>query len=223
MRSPQADKVFGNLILRHFNLGEIVHAKTNKVKAWDRRRDLVVRDLRILGAGGQEAIFWAVEQLVAAHFDVLTTYDEDIEARESADRETRYGHAFDWLLHSVDAFVLIDKVGDVKSTASYTYACLARSEVGGWTDWTCKIGAFVLDRRFLWSQGHSVADEGDAVCLDQELFGVSAGVDDDAAATGCGVDRGLDRLASSDTNCLIASSPSYRYWSARRCHHGVVT
>jgi hypothetical protein len=55
------------------------------------------------------------------------------------------------------------------------------------------------------------------------LFGVSAGVDDDAAATGCGVDRGLDRLASSDTNCLIASSPSYRYWSARRCHHGVVT
>lgn len=119
--------------------------------------------------------------------------------------------------------MLVDEIGYVKPTASYTYACLARSQVGGWTDWTCKIGAFVLDRKFCWCQGHSVADEGDAVCLDQELFGVSAGVDDDAAATGCGVDRGLDRLAGSDTNCLIASFPSYRYRLARRCYHGVVT
>lgn len=111
--------------------------------------------------------------------------------------------------------MLVDKVGDVKPTAGYAYACLARSEVSRWLDWTCKIGAFVLDWRILWGQSHSIANEGDAVCFDQELFGVSAGVDNDATATGCGVNRGLDRLASSDTNRLIASLSSCRCRSAR--------
>lgn len=114
--------------------------------------------------------------------------------------------------------MLVDKVGDVKPTAGYAYACLARSEVSRWLDWTCKIGAFVLDWRILWGQSHSIANEGDAVCFDQELFGVSAGVDNDATATGCGVNRGLDRLAGSDTNCLITSFPSCSFWSARHSY-----
>jgi len=50
------------------------------------------------------------------------------------------------------------------------------------------------------------------------LFGIGASVDDDAAATRRGVDRSLDRLASSDTNRLIASFLSYRFRSVRhRC------
>ena len=80
MHSPQADIVGGNLILRHLDLGEIIHAKTNKVKAWSRRSDHVVRDLSVLGSSCEEAVLGSIEKRVTAYFDVLTADDEDVEA-----------------------------------------------------------------------------------------------------------------------------------------------
>ena len=77
---PQADIVGGNLILRHLDLGEIIHAKTNEVEARDCRSDHVVRDFSVLGAGREEAIFGSIEERIAAYFDILTADDEDIEA-----------------------------------------------------------------------------------------------------------------------------------------------
>jgi len=205
---PQSDEVSGNLVLRHLDLGEIIHAKADEVEARDRRRDLIVRDFCVLGPSCEEAILRSVKQFVAAYFNVLATNDKNIEARESADCETRYGHAFDWLTNSLNTFVLADEVRQLKAAACYTHACLARCIVSGWVDWACKAGTFILDRGFRWGQGHSFADEGDAVCLDQELFGISARIDDDAAASECGVDCSLDRLASANANRLVVSFPS---------------
>lgn len=111
MHLPKTNVVRGNLILRHLHLGGIVHAKTNKVKAWLRRRDLVIRDFRILRTGREEAVLGPVEQFVTANFYVLTTYDEDVQARESVDSEPRDGNAFDRCLDSIDAFVLADEIG----------------------------------------------------------------------------------------------------------------
>lgn len=221
MYLPQADIVSGNLVLRHFDFREIVHAKTNKVEVWDRRRDLVIRDFRVSGSGREKAVLGPIEQFVAAYFDVLATKDKDVDAGKAADCEARYGHAFDWFLYSSNALVLTDEVGQIEAAAGYAYACLTRRGVGGWVDRACKTGTFVLNWGVLWGQDHSFADEGDAIGLDQELLSVGARVDDDAAATGCVIDRCLDRLVVSDTNRLVVSFPGCRYRSVRH-QYGVV-
>ena len=118
--------------------------------------------------------------------------------------------------------MLTDEIGQIEAAARYAYACLAGSVVDRWVDWPCKVGTFVLDSGFRWGQSHSFANEGDTICLDQELFGISARVDDDAAATGCGVDRSLDRLTCSDTNRLIASFLSCRFRSAQHRYSSAV-
>ena len=148
---PQTDEVGGNFILRHLDLGEVIHAKTNKVEAWDCRSDHVVRDFGVLRSRCKEAILGSIEQFVTAHFDVLTADDEDVEARESADGEARDRNVFDRLRHRVYAFVLVDEVGQIEAATSYANACLAGSVVVGlWVDWPCKIGTFVLDSGFRW-------------------------------------------------------------------------
>ena len=90
--------------------------------------------------------------------------------------------------------MLVDEIGKIEAATCYAYTGLAGSGVGRRTDWPCKIGTFVLDSGFWWGQGHSIADEGDAVCLDQELFGISARVNDNATSPGCAVDRSLNLL-----------------------------
>ena len=78
MYLPQSDEVSGNLILRHFDFGEIVHAETNEVEARYRRRDLIVRDFCVLGSSCEEAILRSIKQFVAAYFNVLSANDEDV-------------------------------------------------------------------------------------------------------------------------------------------------
>lgn len=77
---PQTDRVGGNIVLRHLDLGEIIHAKTNEVGARDCRSDHVVRDFSVLGAGCEETILGSIEERIAAYFDVLAADDEDVEA-----------------------------------------------------------------------------------------------------------------------------------------------
>jgi hypothetical protein len=50
------------------------------VEARKRRRNLIVRDLGILGTGCEEALFGSVEQFVTAYFEILAAYDKDVEA-----------------------------------------------------------------------------------------------------------------------------------------------
>ena len=195
----QGDEIPRDHIMPDGDGAHVVHADADEAQERIRRgRDNAVAfDAAVSGSDRQQAIIFAVRKRVMRYESILRADDRDVKTQESAHREAGNGDVLNAVADGDELAVFLDEfrehdVGTFNADASLGVLAL---EV-----LACEAGTGVCGRGGRGYEDRVLADKGNSVFRDRQLFGVGAGFDNDPVPRISGINGGLDRIVVFDVD-----------------------